>query len=626
MALSDDDNDYLQALGQKLEGYWNGAKDLTQSTVSDMGTAMAPITNTVDRFTGAPTRAALAQLAAGKGMAGATPAFVNQFGQDPAEAPQTKDILSSMGVPKTSMSEAIPGMYSDTGKGWGFQKGGMMDPTLAGAAALGVDTITNPLNIASEGLGELGSAAEEESNLLPFKQKAATTERAAEATGPGEVISMKDALAKRQIDAMREQANAPTGLAVESANGFKPTVSNPKDWEIFKEQPKASVTQFPSELARDPSVNPIPPGVDPAEYQSYRESPQSDVSSFNKAKNDAAENSAAQEEALNYEKALRDRLAFKGTGPKEDLSGADQVATPNGKVIPFDQSRVSPAEDLGEKADVLYNSKLAPTKEQVRPDIFTAKKNPNYDSDLASDATKNGITPLQQQILYRYGDDKMGDNALSLMQASHNDAYIGKNDISNSLYAKKPPEVSKMPETPIQYPSSATVEDLPNVLGKATLGKDVPNAFNDPLRWADQRYKKAADLLDQAKEQNMPMRINTRSDLIAHDDYISKLDPMKSDVNIYFGPANDEWNIVLNPGNPSNKRLGLAIQKLQENGIRPTLHIDALPQVQDTGFQTQHAQVLQELQQQFPDLKVIENPIQMDAKTLKNFKKRTGIE
>lgn len=65
---------------------------------------VAKVGQFIDRFTGAPTRAALGQVITGEGILGKTlgagEAFISQFGADPSMAPTGKEIVQATGIPE----------------------------------------------------------------------------------------------------------------------------------------------------------------------------------------------------------------------------------------------------------------------------------------------------------------------------------------------------------------------------------------------------------------------------------------------------------------------------------------------------------------------------------------------
>jgi hypothetical protein len=111
---------------------------------------VAPVGRFVDRFTGAPVRAAI-----GAAQHGQNPglALMNQFGGDPENAPTGKEIAQKAGFSEKTMSDVLPSLYDKDGSGWKLRKGGMLDPTASGAAGLGVDVAADPLNLV--GVGEI---------------------------------------------------------------------------------------------------------------------------------------------------------------------------------------------------------------------------------------------------------------------------------------------------------------------------------------------------------------------------------------------------------------------------------------------------------------------------------------
>jgi len=62
------------------------------------------------------------------------------------KAPSSAEIMEKVGVPEgKSLSDILPGMYSETGKGLALKKGGLFDPTARGAAGFAADIALDPL-------------------------------------------------------------------------------------------------------------------------------------------------------------------------------------------------------------------------------------------------------------------------------------------------------------------------------------------------------------------------------------------------------------------------------------------------------------------------------------------------
>jgi hypothetical protein len=118
-----------------------------------LGDYVAPVGRFVDKYTGAPTRAAIGAVQEEKNP---ITAFTSQIGQDPEKAPTGKELvqrtesLPSFMKSETPLSDVIPSLYSDTGREWTkLKRGGLLDPTPVGAAGLLVDIAADPTNLIS---------------------------------------------------------------------------------------------------------------------------------------------------------------------------------------------------------------------------------------------------------------------------------------------------------------------------------------------------------------------------------------------------------------------------------------------------------------------------------------------
>jgi len=140
-----------EKLGQNDPTLIDKAAGLGLGALSAVGTAL-------DYPGGAPTRAAISA-----GLKGENPitAGLSQYGKSPSEAPRGSDIAEQIGIPKNkSFSDYLP-FYSDQPSERGLiskavmpfssmafsrpQKGGLLDPTLAGAAGAAIDIGADPL-------------------------------------------------------------------------------------------------------------------------------------------------------------------------------------------------------------------------------------------------------------------------------------------------------------------------------------------------------------------------------------------------------------------------------------------------------------------------------------------------
>ncbi len=99
-----------------------------------------------DRYTGAPVRSAVGSLQDDLDLSKAAGAYKKQFGRPTEYAPTGKDLAEKAGVPGTSLSEKLPGLYSETGEGLPLKKGGLLDPTLSGTVGVAIGAATDPIN------------------------------------------------------------------------------------------------------------------------------------------------------------------------------------------------------------------------------------------------------------------------------------------------------------------------------------------------------------------------------------------------------------------------------------------------------------------------------------------------
>lgn len=104
----------------------------------------------IDRYTGAPVRAAIGDAQTTDDIRTPFMVAAKQFGEDPERAPTGKQIAQKMGIPDTSLSEKIPSMFTSDDKEaeqWlKFKRGGPADITASGAVGFGYDIAADPIN------------------------------------------------------------------------------------------------------------------------------------------------------------------------------------------------------------------------------------------------------------------------------------------------------------------------------------------------------------------------------------------------------------------------------------------------------------------------------------------------
>ena len=160
---------------------------------------------------------------------------------------------------------------------------------------------------------------------------------------------------------------------------------------------------------------------------------------------------------------------------------------------------------------------------------------------------------LRDQIIARYGDDSAKVEKALNKAAKTSEPYPTAHQTG----------WKQMPMPNFNYKIEDTV-------GAPKIQHSVrPNASgNDPLMWVDSKYEVVKNALRETKK---PITINTSSDLIGRDDY-AELIPEGSTVNLFALGENEHFNRLMFPGNPSNKRILAAYERLKERGVNVKLH------------------------------------------------------
>jgi DNA repair photolyase len=124
---------------------------------------------------------------------------------------------------------------------------------------------------------------------------------------------------------------------------------------------------------------------------------------------------------------------------------------------------------------------------------------------------------------------------------------------------------------------------------RSLLEKRIPiriGSMSDSFMWSDVKYKVTQELLKILKFYNYPYIIFTRSDLVAHDDYMKLLDPDLAAIQFSMSSTNDTLIKKIEPGAPSAKRRLAALQKLVEAGFWTTVRINPLFPIYPDGYFT----------------------------------------
>ncbi|RYE58106.1 MAG: hypothetical protein EOP48_04310 [Sphingobacteriales bacterium] len=101
-------------------------------------------------------------------------------------------------------------------------------------------------------------------------------------------------------------------------------------------------------------------------------------------------------------------------------------------------------------------------------------------------------------------------------------------------------------------------------------------SMSDSFMWLDLRYGVTKELLKIFKYYRYPYIVFTRSDLVAHDSYLSLLDKNLCSVQFSISGNNSAFIRKIEPGAPSYKRRLNALKKLSENDFWTTVRVNPL--------------------------------------------------
>lgn len=122
---------------------------------------------------------------------------------------------------------------------------------------------------------------------------------------------------------------------------------------------------------------------------------------------------------------------------------------------------------------------------------------------------------------------------------------------------------------------------------REVMEKRVPlriGSMSDSFMFMDQKYGVTKELLRILDHYKYPYVIFTRSDLVAHDDYMSLLNPELCSVQMSISSTDDKLNNLIEKGAPSAKRRLKALQKLTQNGFWTTVRLNPFFPIYADGY------------------------------------------
>ncbi|WP_419172631.1 radical SAM protein [Halobacteriovorax sp.] len=122
---------------------------------------------------------------------------------------------------------------------------------------------------------------------------------------------------------------------------------------------------------------------------------------------------------------------------------------------------------------------------------------------------------------------------------------------------------------------------------RSVLERRIPiriGSMSDSFMFMDKKYKVTQEILRILKHYNYPYIIFTRSDLIAHDEYLNLLDENLCSIQMSIASTNDKMNKIIEPGTPSSKRRLIALEKLSRSGFWTTVRLNPFFPIYPDGY------------------------------------------
>lgn len=191
------------------------------------------------------------------------------------------------------------------------------------------------------------------------------------------------------------------------------------------------------------------------------------------------------------------------------------------------------------------------------------------------------FTRVVTQLANRYGENQPKGGVIVKSATYKNGDEIslesyGRGDVHNSLH--KHEVKTKLEKTgnwnrPTPFP--VDLKAIDKVLSKNKNKTLVMGQASDPFQWIDLRYRNTHSTLQLANKYNVKLKIETMSDLCAHDEYIDLLIDGGHHIIMHLGVHDVEnqenYERLLSPGAPSINRRRAAVAKLISLGIEVTI-------------------------------------------------------
>ncbi len=132
---------------------------------------------------------------------------------------------------------------------------------------------------------------------------------------------------------------------------------------------------------------------------------------------------------------------------------------------------------------------------------------------------------------------------------------------------------------PYPVPCLVTRESCNQFEGTYLLGENCAQGTDEPFAWMEMKYQCTKEFLRSLPD-GARVDIQTRSDLVGHDDYIAEFERLNVNIRILYLTADESLLRFLEPGAPSYKRRKTALDRLRQHGIKAKME----KQVKSRGY------------------------------------------
>ena len=131
-------------------------------------------------------------------------------------------------------------------------------------------------------------------------------------------------------------------------------------------------------------------------------------------------------------------------------------------------------------------------------------------------------------------------------------------------------------------------------------------SMSDSFMWLDQKQRVTHEFLKILKYYRYPNVIFTRSDLVAHEDYLEVMDPDLSAIQFSISGDNEALTKAIEPGAPSVARRLEALARLKKAGFWTTVRINPLFPTYPDGYFTDKASIKERFSGNIPKLSLLD--------------------